>query len=304
MTQTNDGLPFALTQDLSRIVTRTNRRTPQGRAKASNDIVTKGYIAAGMRLTERVLGPGAACPPPKGEDDDGPGIPTLLAWLSQRKVADEFGNNTGPLPRHGGNARALRRVWEPHSNFIADLMTFGLWSEHYVGQYKDKIAELAEGLLTRSDTVEAAHELCYWDLCALVAMPTWRLQLVASVVAEQDEVIAAALSESYRGVLQMWRPVHDAVIKAFGLRLRPGISLDDLSNLFTALAEGFAFRMTAEPNAAVIDHDRHRTLYGTGCLAIFASCVVPANDAPATTLEQHLENLIHPRCAGRVTLAA
>jgi hypothetical protein len=215
----------------------------------------------------------------------------LLDWLSQRKVAEEFANNPSPLPSHGGSAAALRRLWEPHSNFIADLLSFGLSSEHYVGKYKETIDELARQLITGTSFVEAAHELCYWDLRTVASMPTMRLQLIASVVAEQDEVISTALADNYRGVADQWRGVYQAALAAVGLRLRSNVSLDDLYHLFSALAEGFALRIIAEPDAPVIDHEHHRSLYGTGCLAILASLTEPVENEEKVAFEEFAQTL-------------
>lgn len=280
-----------LDQDLSKVITRTNRKTPHGRAKAANDTVTKGYIAAGMRLIHRALGPGAAAPPPRGQEGDGPSRPVLLDWLSQRKVADELANNPSPLPRHG-SASALRKIWEPHSNFIADLLSFGLWSTHYSRRYQNRIGELVEDLVTTSNFTDTAQQLCYWNLKTLSTEPRWRLQLVASVISEQDEVIAKALSDYYADTVKEWQEVHRLAIDVIDRRLRPDITLDDISNLIGALAEGFALRLTGDPSAPVIDHDRHRTLYGTGCLAILFACTEDVDKTDSIPFEELMNQIL------------
>jgi hypothetical protein len=167
-----------------------------------------------------------------------------------------------------------------------------LWSHHYVGQHAEKIADLAEQLVKGTDFIEAAHELCYWDLCTLVKTPSWRLQMVAAVMAENDPVIGTALSNSYSDILKTWQPVHAQTIEVLGLRLRPGICLDDLSTMFTALVEGLAFRMVADPTAQVVDDEHRRSLYGVGCMAIFASCTERADESPSATVEEFARMVI------------
>ncbi|MDQ7802684.1 hypothetical protein Q5425_03005 [Amycolatopsis sp. A133] len=277
--------------DLSKIITRTNRRTPHGRAKTANDVVTKGYIAAGMRLIQQALGRGATAPPPRGQESDCPSRPVLLDWLSQRRVADEVANNPAPLPRQGTHS-ALRKIWEPHSNFIADLLSFGLWSTHYSRRYQDKIGELVEDLITTPNFTSTAHQLCYWNLKTLSSMPRWRLQLVASVISEQDSVIAKALSDYYSDTVQEWQEVHQLALNVINRRLRPDITLDDISNLIGALAEGFALRLTGDPNAEVIDHSKQRSLYGTGCLAILYACTEQAEEPDPASFEHLLRQTL------------
>lgn len=50
------------------------------------------------------------------------------------------------------------------SRYIADLLSFGLWSMHEPAQYDDRIAPDTEELVNGSDFVGAAHRLCYVDL--------------------------------------------------------------------------------------------------------------------------------------------
>jgi hypothetical protein len=285
-----ENLPYPYNQDLSAVLRRLNRVTKDAKERLANDGVTASFLLAGMRLLATHLGPQPQRTFLDPDDEKSLERP-LLKLLSQRLIIAEMAKNPDPFAKVGAVSN-LRSTWRSQSDYIADLLSFGLWSRHYVGVHADKIAELAEQLVMGTDFIEAVHELCYWDLCTLVDMPSWRLQMVASVMAEDDPVIGASLTQNYRDILKTWQPVHGQAIERLGVRLRPGISLDDLSCLFTALAEGLAFRMVADADARVVDHERRRSLYGVGCLAIFASCTERADDPHTATMEEFTQAVI------------
>ena len=162
-----------------------------------------------------------------------------------------------------------------------------------MGKYADEIDAGAEQLVTSDDLAEAVHSVCYWDLCTVAEMATFRLQLLASIVSEQDDGIAHALKENYKDILATWQDVHLKTLQAHNLQLRPGrLAMDDVAYIVTALAEGFALRLIAEPDAPVIDHERHRTLYGTACLALILGCMERVDHPQGTTIEQAVQNMI------------
>jgi hypothetical protein len=284
------NLPYPYNQDLSSVLRRLNRVTKQARDRLANDGVTASFLLAGMRLLATHLGPQPERVLLDPDNDDSLERP-LLRMLSQRNVAAEVGNNPDPFLKLGAVSN-LRSTWRSQSDYVADLLSFGLWSRHYVGQHSDEIAELAERLVTGTDFISAVHEMCYWDLNTLIEMPSWRLQIVATVMAEDDPVIGSALAQNYRDVLETWQPVHAQAIARLGLKLRPDVTLDDLATMFTALAEGLAFRMVGDAGAQVLDHERRRSLYGVGCLAIFASCTERADVARETTVDEFASEVI------------
>ena len=139
-----------------------NRRTPFGRAKLANDPVTAAYIAAATRLVRRHLGPGAERQQADCEDQSSIVRP-LLAFLSQRSVAAEVANNPHPFPK-AGSVSTFRSTWESISDFIADLLTFGLWSAQYPGTRNNDVRDnSAEQLVAGEDFVQAVQDLAYWN---------------------------------------------------------------------------------------------------------------------------------------------
>jgi hypothetical protein len=69
-------------------------------------------------------------------------------------------------------------------------------------------------------------------------------------------------------------------------RLRPGLSVEDFASLLTAMAGGVLMRAMGDPSSNVIDHDKQRSLLGTGGLALVYACLERAEDASGLTLEQ------------------
>ena len=87
--------------------------------------------------------------------------------------------------------------------------------------------------------------------------------------------------------------------RARGLRLRPGITLDDCADLLAAVANGLALRALADPAAPVIDRAQRRCLLGTAALALIAGCVERADsDGDSLSLEEAVRIMISERSAG------
>jgi len=295
-----DLLPPPYNQDLSTVLRRLDRRTPFSRQRLANDPVTAAYIAAGMQLIRRNLGPGAQRMLNDPEDENSIGRP-LLNFLSQRAVAAEVANNEDPFPR-AGSTSTLRCSWRSHSDYIADLLSFGLWSYHEPALYDTRIGPDTERLIEGPDFVEAAHRLCYYDLTTVVGNPTFRLELVATAAAEGDEIIQGALTENHQGAMDPWKQVYEEMFRARGLRLRTGITLDDFAGMLAALASGYALRGIGEPNSLIIDHERQRSLFGTAALGLLLGCVERDEDGPqGITVEDAVQELIYGRAQANDT---
>lgn len=283
-------LPYPYDQDLSKVLRGLNRRTPFGRRRQANDPVTAAYLAAAVRLIQRHLGPGAAQPAADPEDADSVPRP-LLSFLSQRAVAAEVDRNPPPFPRVG-RVSTMRERWRHQSSFIADVLRFCLSALHYPGAHQDEIAGAAQEVIQGTEPVPGIHRLCYWDLTRLLDTPMFRLGLVAAAQAENDGLIREAVSERYRENSPRWRRFYDDILRSRGLRLRPGLTLDDLSHLLTAVADGLAMRALADPAARVIDHDRQRSLLGTAVLALIAGCLERSDGSAGVPLEHVVTDML------------
>lgn len=279
-------LPWPYDQDLSQVLVHLDRRTPDSRARLANDPVTAAYLAAGMRLIERHLGPDAQRTLVDPDDESSVERP-LLSFLSQRAIAAAVAGNPDPFPRMG-NVSTMRSTWGSQSDFIADLLRFALWSEHHPASWESSKAFAAiERLIVEADSdfAQTIHELGYQNMMIFVNRARFRLRLVATAAAEGDDVIRAALSEFYQGGLASWREVFTKVVEDVDLRLRPGLTPDDFLNLLAALAEGAALRALADPSENVLDHGGRRSLLGTGALALIRGCFERATESDGRSLE-------------------
>jgi hypothetical protein len=292
-----EQLPYPYDQDFSKVLRSMKRRNPiTRRSRQANDPVTAAYLAAAIRLIQRHLGPGAIRGPSDAEDPDSIERP-LLSFLSQRAVADEVGHLPAPFHRVGSPS-TLRQRWEPHSNFVADVLRFGLRPWHYPASHQDEVADAKDEVLRGLDPVRGLHRLCYWNLTRLLDTPMFRLGLIAAAEAEGDPVIGEAISGRYRENSPLWKDFYEEVLRARGLRVRPGVTLDDCNDLLSALADGLALRALADPAAPVIDRARRRCLLGTAALAMIAGCLERADRDDTVLLEDAVRAMMSVPAAG------
>jgi hypothetical protein len=286
-------LPYPYNQDLSKVLRGLKRRGLRFRARQANDPVTAAYLCAALRLIQRHLGPGASRVPADTEDPDSIARP-LLSFLSQRAVAEEVAHNPSPFPRVGSQ-RTMRDRWEPHSNFIADVLRFCLRSWHYPAQHTDEVADAKDELIHGPDPVRGVHRLCYWDLTRMLGTPAFRVGLIAAAAAEGDPVISEAISGCHRENSTRWKQFHEEFLRARGLRIRAGVTLDDCVTLLAAVADGLVLRALADPAAPVVDRARRRCLLGTAALAMMAGCLERADDGAGLSLEDTVRAMMTER---------
>jgi hypothetical protein len=289
-------LPYPYNLDLSGVLRNLNRVTPQARYRLANDVVTKSYLFAAMQLLEKELGPDPVRRLVDPEDEESVGRP-LLSFLSQRRVVEEVAHNPAGFVRRA-NLGSLRSTWRTTSDFVADVLRFGLWAQHYLGAYAADIAEGAEQLVKGPNFLDALQSVAYFDQLTMSNLPAFRLQLVATTSAEGDETIRDALTENYEKIVDMWKEVHAAVLERRGLQLRPDVSADDFADLLTAAVEGLAVRALADRNARVIDHDRQRALFEKACQALLAGCTERRDEATGKSLRETVADMIRGSSSG------
>jgi hypothetical protein len=290
-------LPYPYNQDLSKVLRGLRRRNPiTRRSKQANDPVTAAYLYAAIRLIKRHLGPGAIRTAGDAADPDSVERP-LLSFLSQRAVAAEVNHNPPPFHRVGSTS-TLRERWEPQSDFVADVLRFGLWPWHYPAAHQDEVADAKDEVLRGPDPVRGLHRLCYWDLTRLLDTPMFRLGLIAAAEAEGDPVIGEAISGRYRENNPLWKQFYEEFLQARGLRLRPGITLDDCADVLAAIADGLTMRALADPAAPLVDRARRRCLLGKAALALIAGGVERADRDNGLSLEEAARVMISQPSAG------
>ena len=286
-------LPYPFNQDLSQVLHHLNRRTSLGRQAPANDPVTAAYLAAAMRLVGHHIGPVAAEESAGNRGDDTIDR-SVFSFLSQRAVAAEVANNPEPLPR-SGNVSTMRSTWKSQSDFVADLLNFALWSGYYPENYQETRASGAERLVNGGGLADAVEDLAYRVTQAIEEMVSFRLQLLAIAAAERNEVIRLVVAAKYHRAHVLWRQAYAEFLEARGLRLRAGMTLDQLTSILTAVVEGARLRAISDPAAEILDHIEHRSLLGTAALAILNGCLEPVEDSDHRSVGQALEDMAYRR---------
>lgn len=248
------------------------------RVRLANDPVTAAYLHAGMRLLSRHLGPGGG---PRGERGERP----LLSFLTQREVADEVSRNPSPFLQEG-SVPQLRYRWEAQEHFVADLINFAVWKENYRPEERERREANTERLVNGPDFVRAVHKLCYQHTADGIENPSVRLALALMTSAEWDEEVKQAISGMYEDYLGSWKTLYGDVLRQRGLRLRPGLTLDDLANAISTATDGIILRAIGDPGSGVVDYGKQRSLMGTVALAIVHSFLEPEDEASGLSLEQ------------------
>jgi hypothetical protein len=285
------SLPYPYNQDLSSILRRLDCRTPASHSKLANDPETKAYLAAAMRLIERNLGPDPDRTPIDPEDANAIERP-VLGFLSPRAVADEAARNPGPFPKIGDPAD-IRSRWRSTSDFISDVIRFSQWTWYCFDEIQDELVETSERLLEGPDFIDAVHQIRYLNGKTMTSSASFRFQLLATAAADGDRVIRDALADNYVALAKVWKPMYAQVLQKRGLRPRPGIDLDDFTNIFIAVSEGLAARVIADPTTSVLNTDRQRNLFATVAHAVLAGCTERADQVNELTLEEVVHDMVY-----------
>ena len=239
---------------MSKVLRGLKRRNPiTRRSRQANDPVTAAYLAAAVRLIQRHLGPGASgCRAMRTTRIPSSG----RCWVScpsgpwrPKSPQSSAVSPCGPGLHDAGTVAAP-------SDFVADVLRFGLWASHYPASHQYEAADARDEVIGGPDPVRGVHRMCYWDMNKLLATPMFRLGLVAAAEAEGDPVIAEAMSERHQENDPLWKRFYEEFLQSRGLRMRAGITLDDCVIVLAAVADGLALRALADPAAPVIDHAR------------------------------------------------
>jgi hypothetical protein len=271
------NLPAPFRLDLSGVLRNINRRTSWGRRWQANSRETAALLAAGMRLIDQHFGPGG----PKRVDSRF----LLLGPLSRSRVAEEFTRNRDPFVRNGHGQGLLKDRWDPHSDFIIDLLNFALCREVYRPEYREQRKANIKELVYGPDFADAVHEVAHRHITEGLDLPQVRLSLALMAAADGDYEVRRIISAVYADYLGSWKQLYGTVMRVRRLRLRKGLTLDDLANALSAANDGMTLRAIGDPGAGVTDGEG-RSLMGSVALAVIYAFLEPDEDASGLTLEQ------------------
>jgi len=253
-----DALGEDLSEILPGLMSAARRKTDAGRRQLANDELTREYLEAGRRLIDDQLLP---------DEDADPEDRPLFRWLSQRAVIDEVARGG----RLRGSAGTFRDRWPYQPDFIRDALAYSLRGAHWQ-EFVDRTAESRARLADAEDIVRAVHDAAYDDLTVSLRSSTNRTWLIGAAMAARDEIARSTLREMYQISTNAWQDAYEKAAAARGLRPRPGLTLEDLNYIITAVSEGIQVRLMVEDDGPAIDHERRTSLLGVAALAVLVAC--------------------------------
>ncbi|HEU0087465.1 MAG TPA: hypothetical protein VFQ77_07420 [Pseudonocardiaceae bacterium] len=266
--------------DLGDVLRHLNRHSRQAQRQLANHPLTRAYLEAGMRLLAEEFFPKPA------DEDDRPQHRSFLR-ISRDQVIKEVAHGPDDLP-HQGNPGSLRDRWPYFSDYLGDLILYALRIDRFGGHLE--LAEQAADAIGDDTLSLAAHEIAYRDLNLKIDDTATRFHFLVTAFADHDPVVAKALSAVYEELTESWRQVYEKIFQSRGLRLRPGLSLDEFTLIITAVAEGLALRAQGDRSTAVLDHKRRRSLLGTAALALMIAFVDPGDGQTLEDIADRVAN--------------
>jgi hypothetical protein len=169
---------------------------------------------------------------------------------------------------------------------VADLVNFAVWLENYFPSYGNARAEIVAKLISAPDFAQAVHEIAYWHTAEAARLLPVRLSLALMAAGEDDPDITAAITRAYRSYLGMWERLYKELMATWQMRLRPGLSISDLTSALSAATDGIVLHTIGSLGTSVLDHQHRKSLMGYVTLAIIYAFFEPEDEADGQTLDQ------------------
>ena len=247
--------------DLSETVTNLSRVKSKNRARLANSDLTRAFLNAALSLTDHVLGPGAEDPAEVARQS--------LAYLSRPRIV---GRAREACPELVPTEAKFRDRWAGQQDFLSDFVAYAIKArEGYLRRAIDAWADELVG--SGGDFATAIHRVAFEGMSFIAEQPAYRLQLLLTASAEADPSAAEALRELYASMTAAWYGLYEQVVEHFGLRLRPGVRVQDLNIILQSLAEGIGLRVLAGVDEPLVNRARRTSVLGTAALALLSSVV-------------------------------
>ncbi|WP_106401641.1 hypothetical protein [Actinocorallia populi] len=236
------------------------------------DEQTKDLLLAGERLLLRQMGlddaPAARAP-----------FKEVLAGVSRRGVVAEArkGENGGALTES-----SFRHRWGRMPEYLSDLVHFALRSLLSVVRYPKQMHDLQTSS-SETPLVQMIEQVAYQEATTTHQNRAFRLQTAFQALFSHDEVLVRALRRVHRRQLDGWCDLYSEILKAQDLRLRPGITVEDLTLALHLAGKSVAFRALLgeeeglEKYAKAIDPATGTTFLSKFALALLIGFIDPGD---------------------------
>ncbi|WP_433077935.1 hypothetical protein ACQP1P_35890 [Dactylosporangium sp. CA-052675] len=281
-TSSKAALPAPYNQDFTGIVRHVRGKKDSTRSALVNSPKVALYIWAGTTLINRQFGPRAQAPAAGAGRRP---VWSGLRFLTQEAVIAEAGRAAPPFTAQKG-AGPFRATWAQRADYVNDLLSFYFHSMNYEHHYN---AESRGDWLFDGAFSDAIDQTTYREIRELCAMPMFRLQLALAATAGPDDEVRRFIAENYRGALDPWRKAYAEIFAHRGLRLRPGMSLDRLTKMLAAVAEGFGVQLLGDASAEVANDPAAGNIVGEAVMGLLYAFLEPAGGGPGRSLREDFD---------------
>jgi len=179
---------------------------------------------------------------------------------------------------------AFRKTWSRLEHYRADLAMYTLTKPAWFGGDENARTALAE-LTARPAILDAVVERIASADLRLFEDSLFRVQLVMQAMAPSEDLIREAIDRMYATIDRTWTVVYQGFLDHYGVRLRPDVTVSDITHILTAAAEGIGLRRLVHlDDRTIYDAVRKRSLLGKTTFCVFAASIAPDGD-PRTVAE-------------------
>jgi AcrR family transcriptional regulator len=245
--------------DLSQILQCLMRQdSTADRRTLANDQLTREYLEAGLRLSRRQDRPVESS---MADTTESP-LNLPYPWVTEHNVICEVCERG-----HGAaDSSTFHQRWNFWEDYVVDLMAYSLWARYWQPSTRATTAAIISQV---TDPVRVVREVSRQGLQASLSNPAMPLSLTAAALIDRHPELRQAMSGVYESIREKWVPIYEEMFSVNDLRLRSGITIDDVIDIFWMLAEGAALHVHLD----AITDDRQQRLLSKGALAVLIASI-------------------------------
>lgn len=251
-------------EDLSQLLSEIPEELADDRARS--------FLIAGERLLLQQMG--------LDEADESPTpFKEVLAGISRRRVVAEAQRGESNASLTEG---CLRHRWQRMSEYLSDLVHFALRSLLLRVQHPEQMLDLRSAS-SETPMVRMIERIAYQEVATTHQNQAFRLQLAFQAFFPHDEVIARALRQVDRRQVDGWRELYSGILKDRELRLRPGVTVENLTLAMHLAGQAVAFRAVLGEGESrgryekAIDPEKETTFLSQFALALLMEFIDPGD---------------------------
>ena len=264
--------------DLGPFITERTRRAAGGRLR---DPRVKGLLDAGMQLLVDRVDSGIGSPFRFSSRDDVCAEALYHPPFQTKPVDDDLDGLARAVPLRGPEERAaldsarfaFTAIWSRLEHYHADLAMYTLTMPAWFAG-GEIAATATQRLADRADGLDTVLEQVAFENLKLFEDSLFRVQLVMQAMAPGEDLIRDALDRMYGNIDRTWTLVYQGFLDRFDAKLRPDVSVLDITHILTAVAEGSGLRRLVQfDDESIFDAVRRRSILGKATACVFAGSI-------------------------------